>query len=105
MASIPDDATNYFVSSLTEDNIWIGGHRLEADPSQWGWSDGKTWSYASWYQGKPNDERQKCVVTNHRYNDGPGKWDDKPCSDDKVSVCQQPVITPEMPSAMINNSK
>ena len=98
MASIPDDATNTFLSSLTDLNMWVGGQRLEADASQWGWSDGTTWYFKSWAQGKPSDENQKCLITNHKKNvEGPGKWDDKPCNDDYVAVCQQPVIIPDVP--------
>ena len=90
MVSIPDITTNNFISTFTTDELWLGGKRLEADPSTWGWTDGTAWSFTNWYEGKPNSLSQECLVTNK----GVGQWDDRLCDDEKSFVCQQLVIMP-----------
>ena len=95
MVSIPDITTNNFISIFTTEELWLGGKRLEDDPSSWGWTDGTAWSFTNWYEGKPNSKSQKCLVTNFKYEVGAGKWDDRFCDQEKSFVCQQPVIMPE----------
>ena len=99
--SIPDITTNNFISTFTTDELWVGGKRLEADPSTWGWKDGTTWSFTNWYEGKPNSESQECLVSNFEYDEGAAKWDDRLCDQEKNFVCQQPVIVPEFPATTL----
>jgi len=75
LASILDPETNEFITTLTKEYTWIGGHRLEDDQDVWGWADGSEWSYENWNGGEPNNAggREDCVAINWGQ---PGRWDD-----------------------------
>ena len=53
LVSIPDKATNDFLTTLTKENAWTGGHR-KAD-GLWGWTDGSLWTFSNWNPGEPNN--------------------------------------------------
>ena len=75
LASIPDQETNDFLTSLTEIYAWVGGRRLEAGQNVWGWTDGTEWSYTNWGPGQPDnlEGSQDYIAINHG---GVGLWDD-----------------------------
>ena len=51
LVSIPDQATNDFITSLSSDTAWIGASD-EGSEDVWKWSDGTPWSYESWGRGE-----------------------------------------------------
>ena len=90
LVSIPDSATNNFVTSLISGNAWIGGQSNSA--RRWSWLDGGTrWSYQNWWTGEPNDhagiedflELYCAPGQNHH-----GRWNDQRGSDRRGYVCQ-----------------
>ena len=51
LASIGDDATNMFVSTMTSGKeAWTGGQ--QDDVGVWSWSDGRNWNFTSWATGR-----------------------------------------------------
>ena len=53
LASVPDQETNTFLSSLVTRRrcAWLGGQRDRW--GRWGWLDGTPWRYTSWALGEP----------------------------------------------------
>ena len=80
LASVPDEATNLFLMSLTEAGAWIGGFRDRS--LGWRWSDGSAWRYQAWHPRQPNNygTREDRVEINWEgngfvgWNDGWGKY-------------------------------
>ena len=82
LASVPDEATNLFLMSLTSNLAWVGGFRGEDD--LWQWSDGSPWRYQAWHPGQPdnhNDRENRIHINWKRnanvsggWNDGGDKW-------------------------------
>ena len=86
LASIPDDTTNDFLTTLTTEKAWIGGYR-KSDGS-WGvWTDGSTWGYTNWRSGQPNNKEgnQNYVVLNYKET---GKWNDEESDGRRYVLCQ-----------------
>ena len=52
LASVPDEATNLFLMSLTEAEAWTGGFR---ENNLWQWSDGSAWRYQAWHPRQPDN--------------------------------------------------
>ena len=88
LASVPDNETNIFLTSLTTKKAYIGG--MKNDEEQWVWSDGRDWSFELWAPDQPSDS-----------NDGEdfleildplkGNWNDVPDDhpEDEVGfICQ-----------------
>ena len=51
LASVGDDATNMFLSTLTSgEEAWIGGQ--QDNVGVWSWSDGRNWNFTSWATGR-----------------------------------------------------
>ena len=51
LASVGDDATNMFLSTLTSgEEAWIGGQQDSV--GVWSWSDGRNWNFTSWATGR-----------------------------------------------------
>ena len=74
LASIPDQATNDFLTTLSTDKSYIGASDAETEGT-WRWADGTTWGYESWKEGEPNNiNNQDYGTINHR---GAGLWDDE----------------------------
>ena len=75
LASITNEETNAFLSTLTTESSWIGGYK--DSNNDWKWSDGSTWGYANWCRGQPDGTGQylifNCVWLK---NKGVEKWDD-----------------------------
>ena len=74
LASVPDQATNVFLTTLTSARAWIGGTD-DGSEGDWRWSDGTPWSYDSWKVNEPNNAGgiQHYSVINY---EGIGNWDD-----------------------------
>ena len=76
LASVPDQDTNLFLSSLTSETVWIGGYQKDARDGAWGWSDGTAWGFESWCPGEPNNfggYAEDYLATNFC---SPGGWND-----------------------------
>ena len=76
LASVPDQATSDFLSTLTTEIAWIGGHWTEEDG--WTWSDGTPWGFESWHPGEPNNWGgipEDYIATNFG---SAGEWNDFP---------------------------
>ena len=54
LASVPDQATNDFLTTLTTERVLIGGSDF-ASEGNWVWSDGTLWDYESWSPGNPSN--------------------------------------------------
>ena len=96
LASVPDQATNDFLTTLTTDLVWIGGNDIDTEGT-WVWSDGTPWNYDSWRPGEPtntNGEEDGLVLN---YGET-GLWNDLSvdgalCSDCPVPgyICQHKI--------------
>ena len=86
LASVPDQATNDFLTTLTSDRAWIGGTD-EGSEGDWRWSDGTPWSYDSWKVKEPNNAggSQHYSVINYK---GIGNWDDERGWNKMPFICQ-----------------
>ena len=86
LASIGDDATNMFLSTISSGKqAWIGGH--QDSENQWSWSDGRNWNFTYWATNQPNSggEDQKYISTNFRED---GKWNDNNGNSVRQFLCQ-----------------
>ena len=73
LASVTSSESNDFLTTLTQEQCWIGGYK---NGSTWQWSDGSTWDYTNWSTGQPDDAQgmQGYVVINYEVE---GPWDDE----------------------------
>ena len=56
LASVPDQETNDFLTTLSSIYSWIGGRRTAPPASIFEWTDGSPWVYSNWASdGQPND--------------------------------------------------
>ena len=74
LASIHNEATNDFLSTLTSDLCWIGGFLYSSN--NWKWVDGKAMSYTNWYPGQPDGSTNTVTFNQIWTSDGASKWDD-----------------------------
>ena len=74
LASVPDQATNDFLTTLTTERVLIGGSDF-ASEGNWVWSDGTLWDYESWSPGNPSNGWgvEHCLEINYK---GTGLWND-----------------------------
>ena len=95
LASVPDQAANVFLTTLTSARAWIGGTD-EGSEGDWRWSDGTPWSYDSWKVNEPNNlwGSQHYSVINHK---GIGNWDDERGWEKMPFICQS------TPGVVLNN--
>ena len=88
LASIPDQATNDFLTTLSADKSWIGATDAASEGS-WTWTDGTHWGYESWLEGEPNNGGsrgdQHYGTINHH---GAGLWDDLQATYHEPFFCQ-----------------
>ena len=87
LASITDEATNIFLTTLTKNHSWIGGY-LDSN-KKWKWADGSTWRYTNWQPGEPNNEggKQDKLLFNHWRT--VGTWDDLDEKYERSFICQK----------------
>ena len=63
LASIPNDETNDFLSSIIRSRSYIGGIRNIWDPSpKWTWIDGTLFHFTKWASHQPSGERRQYVL-------------------------------------------
>ena len=88
LASIPDEDTNGFLQTLTQNykNIWVGGHR--SDGEEWVWSDGTPWQYSNWHEGQPDNLGEVQSHLSFNFNQS-GYWDDDFAFQEKSFICSQ----------------
>merc|ERR1739842_20097 len=55
LVSIPDEETNNFLVTLSEQKSWTGGRRNELDPNRWEWLDGTAFSFTKWNGNQPDN--------------------------------------------------
>ena len=86
LASIPDQATNEFLTTLSTDISYIGASDAESEGT-WKWSDGTPWGFQNWAPGEPNNVggRQNFASINHM---DVGLWDDNFETDTRPFFCQ-----------------
>ena len=88
LASIPDEDTNAFLQTLSQNykKVWVGGHR--SDGEEWVWSDGTPWQFEKWHQDQPNN--LGAVQTHLLFNvDASGHWADESQFREKSFICSQ----------------
>ena len=89
LASIPDNATNIFLTMLTRNVSWVGGYQDRSGHWKWLWSDGSYWTgYSNWKIGEPNNGSggyEKHIGINFK---GTGLWNDFAPSVKLGSICQ-----------------
>ena len=87
LASIPDQATNDFLMTVSSfSSVWIGG--FKNSDGQWAWADGSQMTFINWGGGQPNNccnGRQDYVVFYPFWN---GKWNDLKENRRKRALCQ-----------------
>ena len=86
LASIPDQATNDFLTTLSTDKSYIGASDAETEGS-WKWADGTTWGFENWGPGEPNNHGGSQHFGAINYN-GVGLWDDDSEFVPKPFFCQ-----------------
>ena len=74
LASIPDQATNEFLTTLSTDISYIGASDAESEGT-WKWSDGTPWGFQNWAPGEPNNNGGSGHFGAINFN-GVGLWDD-----------------------------
>ena len=89
LISIHDEGESEFaLSLLRETKFWTGGHR-ECDHCQtWLWSDGSSWEFTNWREGRePNNSTgpENCAEIGH-YQDS---WNDWKCHRAIHYVCKR----------------
>ena len=90
LASIPDEDTNRFLQTLTQENadVWVGGHRSNDNGEDWVWSDETPWQYTNWFMGMPDYLGE--VQTHLSFNiDKSGHWDDDFAFQEKSFLCSR----------------
>ena len=75
LASITDEGTNKFLSTLTTEDSWVGGYK--DSNNNWKWSDGSTWGYTNWCRWQPDGSGKYLIFNCGWLGNGVfGKWDD-----------------------------
>ena len=57
LASVPDQITNDFLSSLSTSSAWLGGSAADSEGG-WTWSDGTPWGHTNWSPGHGQPHNQ-----------------------------------------------
>ena len=87
LASIPDQATNDFLTTLSTDKSYIGASDAESEGT-WKWTDGTPWSFENWAPGQPNNYLGPQMFGAINFNGGVGPWNDDESSDPQPFFCQ-----------------
>ena len=94
LASVHDQETNEFLSSLTQVDSWLGGYQDDQD--NWMWSDGSIWNYANWGPNLPDDccGGEDYLQTNFHLASNIGIWNDLPLKHHFIVgyICQYDVL-------------
>ena len=87
LVSIPDQATNEFLITLSTVHSWIGASDAASEGS-WTWSDGTPWGYESWGEGEPNNVNNEDYGHMWYDHSGAGRWNDLPGTFNLPFFCQ-----------------
>ncbi|XP_060586405.1 uncharacterized protein LOC132742102, partial [Ruditapes philippinarum] len=88
LASILDDVTNAFITTLMADmqvNPWIGLHKDENNQLLWVNNDETV--YTNWAHDEPNGREKEACVQITGYSGTVGQWNDVDCSTQHGYVC------------------
>ena len=77
LASVLDQTTNDFITTLTVNMSWIGGFMSE-DHTEWLWIDGSPWGYEAWLASEPNQMNNDEDYLNINWAAHIGLWADNP---------------------------
>ena len=86
LASVPDEATNLFLMSLTDAEAWLGGFRDRS--LGWQWSDGSSWRYQAWHPLQPDNPNTQDRLQINWNKNGLIGWDDDSENSMKGFLCQ-----------------
>ena len=90
LASIPDEDTNRFLQTLTQENadVWVGGHRSNNNGEEWVWSDKTPWKYTNWFKSQPDNLGEDQTHLSFNF-DKTGQWDDDFAFEEKSFLCSR----------------
>ena len=86
LASIQDNFTNTFLTTITTKYVWIGGYKDESQG--WSWSDGTRWRYNSWADGQPSNGGGIQHHLAFNFQSSPGDWNDENLNAEKGFICK-----------------
>ena len=90
LASVPDKATNDFLTFLTKDTkerAWLGG--IKDNSENWSWSDGSPWTgYENWFDDQPSSDQDKDFLMFNLYGHGTWSNDADDATHAEGSLCQ-----------------
>ncbi len=88
LASVHDDTTNDFLTSLSGGNeyTWLGGY--QDDNENWHWADGSNWNgFNNWASGEPSNYGGSEDHLGLNFQ-SPGTWNDFSIEHQLGSICQ-----------------
>ena len=90
LVSIHSDLENNFISyqvSPKKQRFWIGTQRKATGSTEWLWTDGSSFDYENFCQGKPENTggNQDCLDIGYCSRD---TWDDQPWDHQLPFVCK-----------------
>ena len=93
MVSVQSDTENNFISyqvNPKKQRFWIGAKRKANYSTEWTWTDGRTFEYENFCDGKPDNYRlnyrQKCLDIGYCTRD---TWHDQSCDDQLPFICKK----------------
>ena len=88
LASVTSFKTNEFLTTLTQEECWIGGYK---NGSTWQWTDGSEsiwWKYRNWASGQPDNIGGNQDKLQFNFKE-PGKWGDEESHKQQPFICQK----------------
>ena len=88
LASVTSKITNEFLTTLTQEECWIGGYK---NGSTWQWTDGSEsiwWKYRNWASGQPDNIGGNQDKLKFNFKE-PGKWDNEESHMQQPFICQK----------------
>ena len=84
LASSTSSGTNDFLTTIASDEFTlIGGYKYN---NTWKWTDGSTWSYENWADGRPRTDIKLKLHSGGRWYDDPHNH----FGSHTTFICQQP---------------
>lgn len=95
LVSIHSDLENNFISyqlSPKKQRFWIGTQRKATGSTEWLWTDGSSFDYENFCQGRPDNwlGNQDCLDIGYTWGSQCSRdtWDDQPCDHQLPFVCK-----------------